>query len=94
MAHPLAAVFGGEVEEEIEPEEVDDESEIIEYVARFSRTVYSTAYCNVIFEAEAGLSTSALREAGWDALDTRHQVWYDEGEYDHGDTELVEVEEA
>lgn len=72
----------------------EDEPEIIEYRANFSRTVYLTESTSVTFEAEAGLSKQELDRLAWEEFNwERYHDWYSHDDYDSGDTELDDIEE-
>ena len=77
-----------------DPEEIEeDEPEIIEYRANFSRTIYGTEYTSITFEAPASTSDSDLDEIAWRELNSsRYPNWESSDSWDSGDTELDEVE--
>jgi len=79
----------------VEDEDDDDEPEMIEHQARFSRSVYSTEFCSVTFEAPEGADSNEINELAWAAYNAeRYNDWYSGDCYDTGDTELDDVEET
>lgn len=88
--HACDILFG--IEPEVEEEE--DEPEMVDHVADFSRTVYSSETCSVRFEAEEGTSEAELRRMAWEAFNREDPYWNGDGYHDAGETELDNVEEA
>lgn len=92
MANTIKSLFEDENELDFEEEEAPKP---ITYRAIFTRDIYSTESCTVIFEAEEGTSYRELEDLAQNAYDVeRYLDWHSTDSWDVGDTEISDIEEV